>query len=205
MRNWLIAELFILLAGATVAWSSFQPLQTASSLKINDAAPRFSLTDENGNQVTLDQYTGKIVVLEWFDPGNDYTRRDYKAGTPKAIAAKYADKKVIWLSINSTRTSETSWNKRWIDRFGLGYHVLDDHNQTVAGQYNITTAPFYYIIDANGHIAYMGPFDDDENRALDQKPKDGRINWIDRALGEMTTGQQVSRPQPRVYGDPLNQ
>jgi peroxiredoxin len=196
---------FGLLAAATLRGDTSDNGGKSTKPKLFDLAPRFELQDETGKNVSLDQFTGKIVVLEWFDPRNDYTRRDYKAGTTRTIAAKYREKGVVWLAINSTRSGDISANKKWREENKLGYQVLDDAHLTVASKYGITTAPFYFIIGKAGHIAYEGPLDEDENRALDQGPRDGRINYIDRALGQMTTGQQVDRPQPKVYGDPLNQ
>ena len=174
-------------------------------LKLHDQGPRFSLQDETGRNVTMDELTGKIVVLEWFDPRNDYTRRDTKAGTNRTLAARYKDKGVIWLAVNSTRGSEVSANKRWVDDHKLAYRVLDDSRGSLAQSFGITTAPFYFILDKNGRVVFEGSLDDDDNRSLDQGPKDGRINFVDRALAQLTTGQQVDRPTPRVYGDPLNQ
>lgn len=168
-------------------------------------APRFNAQDDRGRYVTLDGLTGKFVVLEWFDPNNDYTRRDTKAGTTRKLAAKYREKGVVWLAVNSTRLSDVSFNHRWAETHKLGYPVLDDGHLTLAKQYGVTTAPFYFILDRSGHVAYEGPLDEDENRALVQQVRDGRRNWIDRALGQLTTGQVVDRPLPRVYGDPLNQ
>lgn len=199
--RWLIAYAAVgLCLSIGVCWAQTRPIP-----KLFDAAPRFLLQDQTGKNVSLDELTGKIVVLEWFDPNNDYTKRDYKAGTTRELAAKYRDKNVVWLAINSTKLSEVSWNKRWAEEKKLGYRVLDDSRLDVANKYGITTAPFYFIIDKSGRIQYEGPIDDDENRALVQGPKDGRINYIDRALGQLTSGQVVDRPQPRVYGDPLNQ
>jgi len=169
------------------------------------AAPRFILQDDSGKNVSLDELTGKIVVLEWFDPNNDYTKRDYKAGATRKLAEKYRDKDVVWLAVNSTRLSDIGWNKRWAEENKLGYRVLDDSRLDVEKKYGITTAPFYFIVDKSGRIQYEGPIDDDDNRALVQGPKEGRINYIDRALGQLTMGQGFDRPQPRVYGDPLNQ
>jgi peroxiredoxin len=169
------------------------------------AAPRFIAQDDRGRYVRLDQLTNKIVVLEWFDPNNDYTRRDTRAGTNRKLAAKYKEKGVAWLAVNSTRLSDVSFNHRWAETHKLGYPVLDDGHLILAKQYGVTTAPFYFILDRHGHVAYEGPLDEDENRALVQQPRDGRRNWIDRALGQLIKGQVVDRPLPRVYGDPLNQ
>lgn len=182
-----------------------QSTPQAAMPQLYASAPRFIAQDDRGRYVTLDQLTGKFVVLEWFDPNNDYTRRDTRAGTARKLAAKFREKGVVWLAVNSTRLSDVSFNHRWAETNKLGYPVLDDGHLILAKQYGVTTAPFYFILDRNGHVAYEGPLDEDDNRALVQQPRDGRRNWIERALGQLTTGQAVDRPLPKVYGDPLNQ
>ena len=37
-----------------------------SKLKIGDKAPTIDAVDQNGNQITLDQYKGKKVVLYFY-------------------------------------------------------------------------------------------------------------------------------------------
>ena len=54
-------------------------------------------------------------MLEWFDPECDYTKRDAAAGTNKAQAAKYADKGVVWIGVNSTRNTSAE-RKQGVDQ-----------------------------------------------------------------------------------------
>ena len=37
-------------------------------------APSFTLTSLEGQEVSLDDFTGKVVVLEWFNPGCPYVK-----------------------------------------------------------------------------------------------------------------------------------
>ena len=46
-------------------------------------APAFTLADSAGNEVSLSDFEGKIVVLEWLNPDCPFVQRHYKAGTMK--------------------------------------------------------------------------------------------------------------------------
>jgi len=53
-----------------------------------------------------------------------------------------------------------------------------------------------FIIDTKGRIAYAGAID---NSPLGRK-KEGVINYVDKALAELTTGKVVSIPNTEPYG-----
>src|SRR5687768_10623682 len=65
--------------------------------KIGEAAPAFSLQDQNGKTVSLSDFAGKVVVLEWFNNECPYVVKHYSGGAMNATAKKYADKDVVWL------------------------------------------------------------------------------------------------------------
>jgi hypothetical protein len=52
-----------------------------------------------------------------------------------------------------------------------------------------------YIIDKDGKLVYMGAIDDDP-----QGEKSTRINYVDKALAELTSGTAISTPQTKAYG-----
>jgi AhpC/TSA family len=81
----------------------------ALAASTGQAAPAFTAKDVDGKSVSLADYLGKTVVLEWVNPGCPFVRKHYDAanmqGTQKAAAAKG----VIWLAINSTEPTHTDY------------------------------------------------------------------------------------------------
>jgi peroxiredoxin len=173
----------------------------ATSPKVGANAPAFSAPDQEGRNVTLREYVGKIVVLEWFDPDCDYSKRDFAAKTSNRLSEKYKSKDVVWLAIASTRESSAEKAKALIQQNEWAFPILPDNTQAIAHQFGVTTTPYFAIIDKNGTIAYLGVPDDDDSR--DGAKKDGKIQYIDRALDELSAGKPVSRPEARPYGCPL--
>jgi peroxiredoxin len=197
---WLV---FLLPLAVAIASSIARARQDSNAvIRIGGSAPRFTLQDQEGRNVSPDDLTGKIIVLEWFDPDCDYTKRDVIASkTPQRLASKYKEKGVIWLGVNSTRQGSQGRNRAWIKDNDLPYVILDDAKQEVAKAYGVARTPYYVIIDRNGNVAYTGSLDDDESR--DGSKREGKINFIDLALQEMTSGNAVTRPQGFDYGCPL--
>ncbi|MBN2020928.1 MAG: redoxin domain-containing protein [Sedimentisphaerales bacterium] len=162
-------------------------------------APDFTLTNYDGKTVKLSDLTGKIVVLEWFNYECPFVKYHYeKASTSQNIAAKYKDKNVVWLAINSTKHLETQKNKEYAEKFKIDFPILDDRTGTTGRAYGAERTPHIFIIDAKGNIAYRGAID---NAPLG-KVADGEkvINYAEKALDELTEGKAVTTAETKPYG-----
>lgn len=159
---------------------------------IGDNAPNFTLSDSEGNQVSLSDFKDKTVVLEWINPDCPFVKRHYKAGTMKKLAAKYDD--VVWLAINSTKYADHDHNNEWIEKHTLSYTILDDSEGQVGRAYAAQTTPHMFIIH-EGTLVYAGAIDDDPNGN-----KDEPVNFVDQALAEIQAGKAVSNSKTKPYG-----
>ena len=159
------------------------------------AAPDFTLTDHLGNTLSLEDYEGKIIVLEWTNPDCPFVKRHYKAETMTTLANKYMPKGVVWLTINSTNYADTEMNKKFVEQWGLKYPVLDDSDGKVGKLYGAKTTPHMFIIDTSGQIAYHGAIDDDP-----AGNKEEIVNYVGKALDELLAGKEVSTPEVKPYG-----
>ena len=56
----------------------------------------------SGKTVTLSDFTGKYVVLEWTNPGCPFVQKHYDSGNMPATQKDATGKGVVWLSVNST-------------------------------------------------------------------------------------------------------
>ncbi|HXA10498.1 MAG TPA: redoxin domain-containing protein, partial [Chthoniobacterales bacterium] len=64
----------LLLALTTVSASA---LCAAEAPKVGAPAPAFSLPASNGKTISLGDFRGKYVVLEWFNPGCPFVQKHY--------------------------------------------------------------------------------------------------------------------------------
>ena len=160
-------------------------------------APEFTLKSFDGKTINLSDYKGKIVVLEWFNYECPFVLRHYgRPSTMVKLANKYRDKNVVWLAINSTSHATVEENKQFAHQHNLSYPILDDRQGEVGRAYGAMMTPHMYIIDAKGNIAYQGAIDNDERGKKGQ----GVINYVDKALAELTSGKAVSTTDTKPYG-----
>lgn len=179
---------------ATLAVAS---LAAAAGAGVGDPAPGFTLGDHAGNKVSLSDFEGKIVVLEWLNPDCPFVVRHYKEGTMKGLEAAYDDKGVVWLTVNSTNYMDAEANAAFAEKEGVDWKILVDQDGTVGHAYGAQTTPHMYIIDAKGVIVYAGAIDDDPRGG---KAASERTNYVAKALDEVLAGKAVSTPETKPYG-----
>ena len=188
-----VRNTFALVAMAMMA---FAALPLLASPPVGSTAPAFTLQDQNGNNVSLSDYAGKIVVLEWFNENCPFVQRHYKAGDISDTAAKFAGNGVVWLAINSTHDNTNSSNKAAASAWNMNRSILNDASGAVGHAYGATNTPEIFVIGKDGKIAYEGAMDNDPQG---DKSSD-KINYASQALTELLAGNPVSVPETKAYG-----
>ena len=171
-------------------WSDEQ----AVTAHLASAAPGFTLEDQSGSIVSLSDFGGKMVVLEWLNPDCPFVQRHYKAKTMTTLAEKYGD--VVWIAINSTHYMTKEDDKTWVEKYNLSYPILDDNPGKVGRVYGAKTTPHMFIIDKSGILVYQGAIDDDPGGSK----KGNALNYVNKALEEIQAGRAVTVSQTKPYG-----
>lgn len=172
----------------------------ADNAAVKDQAPDFSLTDINGTKVNLSDQKGKIVVLEWFNYDCPFVKYHYAEdkNTTSKLAKKYAEKGVVWLTINSTHYTTAQSNKEWAEKHKVPNVLLLDPDGTVGKKYNAKTTPHLYVIDKDGKITYQGALD---NAPLGKTPEgEEYVNYVDKAIAELLGDGTVVITKTKPYG-----
>ena len=195
----LLAALLVLLVTGLAAISvadDDQPAPAApvTGKDVGQIAPDFTLKDQAGNDVRLQDLRGKTVVLEWFNYECPIALRHYNKGTMKSLAGKWAEKNVVWLAINSTHTWTVEKNKAIAEKLGRT-NILDDHAGAVGHLYAASRTPEMVVIDGDGKIRYRGAIDNDRF-GREENP----TNYVDQALTELADGKDVSVSTATPYG-----
>jgi len=160
-------------------------------------APALRLTSFSGKTVDLSEYRGKIVVLEWLNFECPFVMYHYKQpNTMVKLANKYKDRNVVWFAVNSTSHTTPEANIDFAEKYKLPYLILDDRSGEVGRAYGAKTTPHMYIIDTEGNMIYAGAIDDSPMG----KKEEGVINYVDKALAELTSGRPVSTASSEPYG-----
>ena len=169
---------------------------TTATATIGTAAPTFTLQDQDGKPVTLGDYAGKVVVLEWTNPECPFVKRHYQAKTMVTLAKQYKPQDVVWLAINSTHDNTNAADKAWQTKQDLPYPVLNDAAGTVGHAYGAKTTPHLFIVGRDGKLAYAGGIDNDPQG---DKGAD-KVNYVSKALDEILADKAVSTPETKSYG-----
>jgi hypothetical protein len=171
---------------------------------VGQPAPSFSATDASGKTVSLADFKGKTVVLEWTNPECPYVRKHYDSANMQGTQKGARAKDVIWLSVNSTHPGHGDFKKpaemlAWTQMRGaVPSATLMDGEGKIGRAYGARTTPHMYVIDAKGTLVYAGGIDDKASA----NPADvkGAKNFVNAALGDLQAGRPVAQPITRPYG-----
>jgi hypothetical protein len=182
--------------------SAVQP--AAAQALIGAPAPAFTLTDSNGRTLSLADFKGKAVVLEWTSHECPYVGKHYRGNNMQTLQKKWTGQGVVWLSVISSAPGQPGYispeqaNKLTADRGAAPTAVLFDPTGKVGHAYGARTTPHMYVINGEGALVYKGGIDDQPTARL-QDLKSAR-NFVDQALSEISQGTPVSVTASRAYG-----
>jgi len=187
--------LFILFATMAIA---------NAEVSIGKAAPDFTLTDCSGKKVSLSDYKGKVVVLEWVNHGCPFVAKHYGSGNMQKLQADATAKGVAWLSICSSAPGKQGYAtpadalKKCTETQSAATAYLLDESGDVGKTYGAKVTPEMYVIDSKGTLVYHGAIDDKKST----NPGDiaGAKNYVAAALDEVLAGKPVSTPKTDAYG-----
>jgi thiol-disulfide isomerase/thioredoxin len=144
--------LFVIMAAiflSVVAVQCFRPPAETGAVEIGQAAPQFKLPDISGREVALDQYKGKIVILDFWQTTCPPCR--YTMPMLDQIQDEYSGKLSV-LAINLQEPKELVRN--YILEQNLHSRVLLDAEYSVGDRYGIFAIPMQFLIDQDGIVRY---------------------------------------------------
>ena len=171
---------------------------------IGQSVPGFSLTDSHGQVRSLDEFRGRFIVLEWFNPECPFVRKHYSSGRMQQLQKAAVNRGAIWLSIDSSApgkqgnlTPEKAVT--FAQDQGMGSTaVLLDPDGKVGRLYDAKTTPHMFIIAPDGKLIYDGAIDD--KPSTDVKDFETAINYVQQALDEAIDGRPVTTSLTQPYG-----
>ena len=126
-------------------------------MKIGEAAPDFTLKDGNGNEWTLSDHRGKVVVLMFY-PGDD---------TPVctkemcSVRDHWADYQATGAEVVGISTDSVESHDKFSQKYDLPLRLLSDEKGEIRDLYGAKslipgrTGRAEFVIDPQGRLAYQ--------------------------------------------------
>ena len=178
--------------------------ETLEGPRVNAPAPDFTLPNLDGEEITLSDYKGSYVVLEWINYECPFVVKHYASGNMQSLQDKYRQKGVVWLGIGSSAPgtqgyfSPGEWGELAAERDSNPTHILLDPEGTAGRRYRARTTPEIFIINPEGILIYMGAIDDTPSRNPEDIPDS--VNYVTETLDAAMAGKEIEVQQTRPYG-----
>ncbi|HEY0601732.1 MAG TPA: redoxin domain-containing protein [Herpetosiphonaceae bacterium] len=118
----------------------------------SDAAPDFSLQTLDGETVRLSDFTGKVVLINfwatWCPPCVREIPRLVR------ISEEYDDDGLVVLGINTTFQDDPAKVEQFVRDQGISYRVLLDPDGDTSQKYPARLMPTTYLIDRSGKVVH---------------------------------------------------
>lgn len=191
-----------LTAGALIAST-----QSASAdAVIAEAAPDFTGLTSTGESVSLSDFAGQTVVLEWTNHGCPFVQKHYNEShrNMQTLQADASASDVVWLSVISSapgkqgHVSAEEANALTTSRGAAPTAVILDETGDIGRLYEAKTTPHMYIVTAEGTLAYKGAIDSISSANPNDIPD--AENYVSAALDQVAEDGPVDTPSTRPYG-----
>jgi len=168
------------------------------------SAPDFKATSSSGKIISLTDFKGKIIVLEWTNHLCPFVRKHYSTGNMQSLQEEFTSKGVIWLSVISSAPGKqghldgTEALPQSKIQKSHPTEILLDPEGKLGKIFEAKTTPHIIIIDKMGLIAYQGAVDS----VADSEPSSikGAKNYVSQALNSILANKAVKVAKTQSYG-----
>jgi cytochrome c biogenesis protein CcmG/thiol:disulfide interchange protein DsbE len=143
--KWLLGLAAVL--AAALIWVVYPTLEQRI-VNAGDTAPDFKVVTDGGKTVSLSNFGGKLLVLNfwatWCPPCiNEVPSLD-------AFQKEFKDKGVVVLGVSIDKNEKLY--KRFLDRFRISFETTRDPDANISAEYGTFQFPETYLIDSHGKV-----------------------------------------------------
>lgn len=185
----------------------FFAMNIFSLAKVGETAPNFSLINQDNKKISLEEFRGKKVVLEWTNHECPFVKRHYETGNMQKLQKELVEENVIWLSIVSSAKGKQGYidqdqaKKLTLTRDAYPNHVLLDEDGSVGKKFAAKTTPHMYVIDEDGVLKYQGAIDNlGTMGALFSTDLSQGVNFVREAIKSLNADTEIKSSNTRPYG-----
>lgn len=176
----------------------------SNAAEIGKEAPAFTATNVKNGKVSLADYKGKVVVLEWVNFSCPFVVKHYSSKNIQKLQADATSKEVVWLTVNSSAEGKGGYlepsklGEKTASEGSKATQVLVDADGTVGKAYAAKVTPHMMIIAKDGTLAYSGAID--SKPSTDAADIEGADPLFANALDSVLAGKEVANAKNEPYG-----
>lgn len=186
------------------AAAAFAATAALAGPAVDAKAPAFSGLASSGETISLEEFKGKTVVLEWTNDGCPFVQKHYKTGNMQKTQKIANEAGVVWITVISSapgtqgHADAARANLLTEARGAEPDFVLLDADGTVGRAYGAKTTPQMALIDKDGVLRYAGAIDD--KPSTNHASVEGATNYLLAALQSVDSGKPVAVKETAPYG-----
>lgn len=177
----------------------------ALAAQVNDQpAPAFSGKTMTGKTITLSDFIGTPVVLEWTNHECPYVRKHYTSGNMQKTQRALTEDGAVWISVISSAPGQQGYvdadqaQQLTASRGVYADHVILDPTGAIGRLYAAKTTPHMFLIDKEGMVRYQGAIDD--KPSSNPRSLEGATNHVLAAWQQLRTKQTITVSRTKAYG-----
>ena len=179
-------------------------ITSSLAAEVGKTAPAFTAKTAKGTEVSLADYKDKVVVLEWTNFSCPFVTKHYSSKNMQSLQAAYAEKGVIWLTVNSSAEGKQGYlpaselAEKTAAEGSKATEIIVDADGKVGKAFDAKVTPHMMIIAKNGSLAYSGAIDSMPSvKAEDIESAD---KLFANALDAVLAGKEVTNATNKPYG-----
>ena len=191
-------KLLILLVGV------FFGVAAISGVRPGDDAPAFAEKTADGKSVSLDNYKGKYVVLEWTNYGCPFVRKHYDSGNMQKLQAQAIANGDVWLTVCSAAPGKggqlpaAKFTQAAAKMKAKPTAILLDADGSMGRAFGAKVTPHMIVRSPEGKVIYNGAIDSKAStKARDVASAE---NYVTAALAAAKSGKPVTTAATKPYG-----
>lgn len=169
-------------------------------------APGFTAMDAiSGKSISLADYKGKIVVLEWNNFDCPFVKKFYGSNVMQELQKTARRGDVVWITVNSSAPGKqgnladaAAVKAALAERQADPAAYLIDADGAIGKAYGASTTPHMFVIAKDGTLAYQGAIDSIAD--ADAASIDKATNYVTAAIDALKAGTPVNPGTTQPYG-----
>jgi peroxiredoxin len=165
----------------------------SAELEIGAHAPEFkALPGVDGKEYNLSDMKDTKVVVVCFTCNNCPVAVAYEDRFVE-FQKEYANKGVKFVAINANRrTEDIAAMKTRAEEKGFNFPYVFDKTGKLATEYGARVTPQIFVLDQDRHVAYVGAFDDNQNKPSKK--------YVADAVDALLAGKKIETTKTRAVG-----